>query len=80
MVEKQILKLFGLLEHWAAHNNSHKESYMKWRDIAKEKGVNSVVENLNKAIEMMDKATEYLLSAKNEITHNFLDEIEKKRK
>lgn len=64
MVEKQILKLSKLCEHWAAHNNSHKESYIKWRDIAKENGLNSVVEKLNKAIEMMDKSTEYLLSAK----------------
>ena len=67
MVEKQILKLSKLCEHWAAHNNSHKESYVKWRDIAKEKGLNSVVEKINKAIEMMDKSTEYLLSAKKEL-------------
>ena len=67
MVEKQILKLSKLCEHWATHNNSHKESYIKWRDIAKEKGLNSVVEKLNKAIEMMDKSTEYLLSAKKDL-------------
>ena len=67
MVEKQILKLSKLCEHWAAHNNSHKESYTKWRAIAKEKGLNSVAEKLNKAIEMMDKSTEYLLSAKEEL-------------
>jgi len=67
VVEKEILKLSKLCEHWAAHNNSHKESYVKWRDIAKEKGLNSVVENLNKAIDMMDKSTEYLLSAKKDL-------------
>ena len=67
MVEKQILKLSKLCEHWAAHNNTHKESYIKWRDVAKEKGLNSVVEKINKAIEMMDKSTEYLLSAREDL-------------
>ena len=67
MVEKEILKLSKLCEHWAAHNNSHKESYIKWRDIAKEKGLLTVAEKLDKAIEIMDKSTEYLLSAKKEL-------------
>ena len=67
IVEKQILKLSKLCEHWAAHNNSHKESYTKWRAFATEKGLDSVAEKLNKAIEMMDKSTEYLLSAKEEL-------------
>jgi len=67
MVEKEILKLSKLCEHWAAHNNSHKESYIKWRDVAKEKGLNSVVEKINKAIEMMEKSTEYLLSARKDL-------------
>ena len=64
MVDKQLLKLKKLCEHWAHHNDSHKESFVKWRDIAKEKRLTSVVENFNSAIEMMDKCTEYLLSAK----------------
>ena len=61
--DKELLKITKLLAHWADHNNSHKESFLKWRDIAESKGLNAVVENLNKAIEMMDKSTEYLLSA-----------------
>ena len=64
MVDKQLLKLSKLCEHWANHNESHKESFVKWRDIAKERSLTSVVENFNSAIEMMDKCTEYLLSAK----------------
>ena len=64
MVDKQLLKLSKLCEHWANHNDSHKESFVKWRDIAKERSLTSVVENFNSAIEMMDKCTEYLLSAK----------------
>jgi len=67
MVEKQVLKLSKLCEHWAAHNDSHKESYIKWRAIAKEKGLDSVAEKLSKAIEMMDKSTEYLLSARKDL-------------
>jgi len=67
MVDKQILKLSKLCEHWANHNDSHNESFVKWRDIAKEKSLTSVVENLNGAIEMMDKCTKYLLSAKEDL-------------
>ena len=67
VVEKEILKLSKLCEHWAAHNNSHKESYIKWRDIAWEKGLLTVAEKLDKAIEMMDKSTEFLLSARRNI-------------
>ena len=67
MVEKQVLKLYKLCEHWAAHNNSHKESYIKWRDIAKEKGLNSVAEKIDKAIATMDKSTEFLLLARRDL-------------
>ena len=61
--DKDILKLSKLCKHWADHNNSHKESFSRWRDIAKGKGLDEVVVNLNKAIEMLDKCNEYLLTA-----------------
>jgi len=61
-MDKQLLKLSKLCEHWANHNDSHKENFLKWRDIAKEKGLDSIVEKLNNAIEMMDKCSESLLS------------------
>ncbi len=61
--DKEILKLSKYCEHWADHNNSHKESYLKWRDIAKEKGLGEVAENLDKAILMLEKCNEYLLKA-----------------
>ena len=67
MVEKQILKLTKLCEHWANHNESHKENFQKWRQVADEIGLDLVVEYLNKAIEMMDKCTEYLLAAKDNL-------------
>jgi nickel/cobalt exporter len=66
--DKDIVKLSKLCQHWAEHNKSHKDSFIKWRDIAKEKGLDSVVENLNKAIEMMDKSTEYLLATYKELS------------
>jgi hypothetical protein len=65
--DKDILKLTKLLKHWAGHNDSHKESFLKWRDIANDKGLIEVGEYLNKAIEMMDKSTEYLLLAYKEL-------------
>ncbi len=67
MVDKQILKLSKLCEHWANHNDSHKDSFIKWREIAREKEFLTVVEKLDKAIEMMDKCTEFLLSARKDI-------------
>ncbi len=68
MIDKDILKLVKLCEHWANHNESHKENYEKWRDIAQEKGLESVANKLNQAIEMMDKSTQFLLSAKEELS------------
>ncbi|KKN13470.1 hypothetical protein LCGC14_1006090 [marine sediment metagenome] len=62
--DKDLLKLSKLCQHWADHNNSHKESFSKWRDTAKDKGLDEVVTNLNKAIKMIDKCSEYLLAAK----------------
>ncbi|MFX0057328.1 MAG: hypothetical protein ACFE85_09095 [Candidatus Hodarchaeota archaeon] len=67
MVNKQILKLSKLCEHWAIHNDSHKESFQKWREVAKNMNLYSVAENLNKAIEMMDKCNIYLLEAKKQL-------------
>ncbi|MBD3196167.1 MAG: hypothetical protein GF317_14005 [Candidatus Lokiarchaeota archaeon] len=66
-MSRKIAKLTKLLEHWADHNDSHKESFEKWRDFAGEQGLTNVEENLNKAIEMIDKSTEFLLKAHEEI-------------
>jgi len=64
---KDILKLSKLCQHWANHNDSHKENFLKWRNIADKKGLNIVVEKLDKAIEMMEKCNKYLLSAQKEL-------------
>lgn len=65
--DKEILKLSKLCQHWASHNDSHKENFLKWRNIVESKGLSKVVENLDKAIEMMDKCNEYLLLANKEL-------------
>lgn len=61
--DKDILKLSKLCKHWADHNDSHKENFIKWRNIATEKGLESVAGQLDKAVEMLDKCNEYLLGA-----------------
>jgi hypothetical protein len=68
LVDKRIIKLSKLCEHWANHNDSHKESFQKWRDIAQELELQSVVENLNKAIKMMENCNRYLIEAKNKLS------------
>ena len=65
--DKDILKLSKLCKHWADHNDSHKENFLKWRSIAKEKGLESVVTKLDNAIEMLDKCNEFLLAANKEL-------------
>ncbi|MFO7796358.1 MAG: hypothetical protein ACQERB_11855 [Promethearchaeati archaeon] len=66
-MNRKISKLKKLLEHWAEHNDSHKESFVKWREIAREEGLISVVENLDKAIEKIDECSEFLRNAHQEI-------------
>lgn len=61
------MKLSKLCEHWADHNESHKESFLKWRNIANQKGLELVVANLDKAIEMLDNCNEFLIKAKNKL-------------
>ena len=65
--DKDILKLAKLCKHWADHNDSHKENFLKWRDIANRKGLETVAGQLDKAIEMLDRCNEYLLEANREL-------------
>lgn len=68
--DKDILKLSKLCKHWADHNDSHKENFSKWRNIAKEKGLELVVAKLDNAIEMLDKCNEFLLAAHKDLDLN----------
>jgi len=65
MLDKKLLKLEKLCEHWAEHNISHKENFEKWKNIATELGYDSVAHDLENAMAMMDKCNEFLLAAKN---------------
>ncbi|MFX0104251.1 MAG: hypothetical protein ACFE75_02015 [Candidatus Hodarchaeota archaeon] len=65
--DKDILKLTKLCKHWADHNETHKESFLKWRKIAKEKGLISIAVKLDKSVEMLDKCNEFLLAANKEL-------------
>ena len=64
---KDLLKLTKLLKHWADHNESHKESFIKWRDIAQNNGLKNIGDYLSKSIEKMDESTHYLLKAHEEL-------------
>ena len=66
-MDKQIVKLSKLCEHWANHNESHKENFVKWRNIAKEKGLDTIAEKLDKAIESMDESSKYLMAIHEEL-------------
>lgn len=65
--DKDIIKLSKLCKHWADHNDSHKENFVKWRNIATEKGLESVAGQLDKAVEMLDKCNEFLLAVYREL-------------
>ena len=68
--DKDILRLSKLCKHWADHNDSHKENFIKWRNVAKVKGLESVAAKLDNAIEMLDKCNEFLLAANKELELN----------
>lgn len=65
--DKEASKLMKYLKHWAEHNDSHKESYIKWKEIAESKGLESIATKLGEAIEWMDKSTAALLAAHDEL-------------
>ena len=67
MTDKQKLKLMKLCEHWADHNDSHVESFKKWYEIAQDMNLNEVADDLRKAIDAMNKSTEFLISAKQKL-------------
>ncbi|MHA1678445.1 MAG: hypothetical protein ACTSW3_06665 [Promethearchaeota archaeon] len=67
MVDKQILNIQKLCEHWASHNDKHIEGFKKWRDVAEQKGLKEIVSDLSKAIDMMNECTKYLLSARDKL-------------
>lgn len=60
--DEKTLKI--LLDHWVNHNQSHEEEFREWvyksRNMAKDK----IANNIEKAIEYLQKSNEMLLEAK----------------
>ena len=53
-----------LLVHWVNHNESHEEGFREWVDKARHMGKDETANNIEKAIEYIQKANEMLIEAK----------------
>lgn len=53
-----------LLVHWVNHNESHEEGFREWVSKARAIGKNETADNIEKAIEYLQKANEMLIKAK----------------
>lgn len=53
-----------LLVHWVNHNESHEEGFREWVEKARAIGKDETANNIEKAIEHLQKANEMLLEAK----------------
>ena len=53
-----------LLVHWVNHNESHEEGFREWVDKARNMGKDETANNIEKAIEYLQKANEMLIEAK----------------
>lgn len=60
--DEKTLKI--LLLHWVNHNESHEEGFREWVAKARAIGKNETAENIEKAIEYLQKANEMLIEAK----------------
>ena len=60
--DEKTLKI--LLVHWVNHNESHEEGFREWIDKARNMGKDETANNIEKAIEYLQKANEMLIEAK----------------
>lgn len=60
--DEKILKI--LLSHQVNYNETHEEGFREWVDKARTIGKNETANNIEKAIEYMEKANKMLLEAK----------------
>lgn len=60
--DEKTLKI--LLVHWVNHNESHEEGFREWVDKARAIGKDETANNIEKAIEYLQKANEMLIEAK----------------
>lgn len=60
--DEKTLKI--LLVHWVNHNESHEEGFREWVYKARNMGKDETANNIEKAIEYLQKANEMLIEAK----------------
>ncbi|AKL94540.1 hypothetical protein CACET_c10370 [Clostridium aceticum] len=53
-----------LLVHWINHNRTHQDSFLEWVEKAKNMDKAAAADNIQKAVEFMEKANEMLIEAK----------------
>jgi len=66
MNEKEKLRM--LLAHWIEHNKEHGKEFREWAEKAMDLGEAAVQEDMLDAAQNMDKASESLLRALEELT------------
>ena len=60
-------KLRILLDHWVEHNREHSQEFSEWAEKAKMLGENGVGEDILRAAQEMDKASELLSQARSRL-------------
>lgn len=68
MDKSEIEKLKILLDHWIEHNKEHGDEFREWAQKAKDFGEAVVQEDMLDAAQYMDKASESLLRALEELS------------
>ena len=67
MENSEMEKLKILLDHWIEHNKEHGEEFREWAEKAGDLGEATVQEEMLGAAQYMDKASESLLKALEEL-------------
>ena len=63
MPKSDMEKLEILLQHWVEHNQEHSSEFRGWAEKAKALGHAAVHDEISRAVEHMDRASESLLRA-----------------
>lgn len=60
---KESEKLRVLLPHWIEHNNGHESDCIKWAEIARKEGQESVADYIDAAVKTMKETNDLLAKA-----------------
>ncbi len=60
-------KLEKLVSHWIDHNDSHKQTFFTWADRAKDEGITTVADKIEKAGQLSEQVTSLLKDAQAEL-------------